>query len=53
MQDVNNAIIERLEKEYWSLIKTFLLYLNRLPEYPGALGEVDPDDDVLDLLKDI
>ena len=46
-------LMYKLEKEYWSLIKTFLIYLNRLPEYPGALGDVDPDDDVLDLLKDI
>ena len=43
--DFNDATIPllmyKLEKEYWSLIKTFLVYLNRLPEYPGALGEVD------------
>jgi hypothetical protein len=46
-------LMYKLEKEYWSLIKTFLIYLNRYPEYPGCLDEVDADEDVSDLLKDI
>jgi hypothetical protein len=26
----------KIEKEYWSLIKTFLLFLNRIPDYPRS-----------------
>ena len=46
-------LMYKLEHEYWSLIKTFLVYLNRLPEYPGALGEVETDEEVSSLLEDI
>ena len=46
-------LMYKLEHEYWSLIKTFLVYLNRLPEYPGALGEVELDEEVSSLLEDI
>ena len=24
----------KIEKEYWSVLKTFLLFLNRIPDYP-------------------
>ena len=46
-------LMYKLEHEYWSLIKTFLVYLNRLPEYPGALGEGEMDEEVSSLLEDI
>ena len=46
-------LMYKLEHEYWSLIKTFLVYLNRLPEFPGALGEVELDEEVSSLLEDI
>jgi hypothetical protein len=26
----------KIEKEYWSLIKTFLVFLNRIPHYPKS-----------------
>ena len=26
----------KIEEEYWSLIKTFLLFLNRIPDYPKS-----------------
>jgi hypothetical protein len=26
----------KIEKEYWSLIKTFLMFLNRIPDYPKS-----------------
>jgi len=26
----------KIEKEYWSLIKTFLVFLNRIPVYPKS-----------------
>jgi hypothetical protein len=46
-------LMYKLEHEYWSLIKTFLVYLNRYPEIPGFLTDVEIDGDVLDLLEDI
>ena len=46
-------LMYKLEKEYWSLIKTFLVYLNRYPEYPGVLSDVDTDEEVASLLEDI
>ena len=46
-------LMYKLEHEYWSLIKTFLIYLNRLPEYHGALGTVDADEEVASLLETI
>ena len=46
-------LMYKLEKEYWSLIKTFLIYLNRYPENPAFLRDVDIDEDVESLLKDI
>jgi hypothetical protein len=26
----------KIEKEYWSLLKTFLMFLNRIPDYPKS-----------------
>jgi hypothetical protein len=26
----------KIEQEYWSLIKTFLIFLNRIPDYPKS-----------------
>ena len=26
----------KIEKEYWSILKTFLVFLNRIPEYPKS-----------------
>ena len=46
-------LMYKLEKEYWSLIKTFLIYFNRYPENPAFLRDVDIDEDVESLLKDI
>ena len=46
-------LMYKLEHEYWSLIKTFLVYLNRYPEYPGVLSDVDTDEEVASLLEDI
>ena len=37
----------KLEREYWSIIKTFLLYLNRYPQVAaGSPDIVDIDNDV-------
>ena len=46
-------LMYKLDKEYWSLVKTFLLYLNRYPEYPADLMKVDADPDVAALLEDL
>ena len=46
-------LMYKLDKEYWSLVKTFLIYLNRYPEYPADLMKVDADPDVADLLDDL
>ena len=37
----------KLEREYWSVLKTFIIYLNRYSDdEPGSLQSVDVDDDV-------
>ncbi|OUV63943.1 MAG: hypothetical protein CBC89_06415 [Euryarchaeota archaeon TMED129] len=47
-------LMYKLEREYWSLIKTFLVYLNRYPQIPaGSLDLVDTDYDVKELLEDL
>tara|TARA_Y100001956_G_scaffold53098_1_gene51794 strand:+ start:251 stop:619 length:369 start_codon:yes stop_codon:yes gene_type:complete len=46
-------LMYKLEHEYWSLIKTFLIYLNRYPENPAFLRDVDIDEEVASLLNDI
>lgn len=34
----------KLEKELWSSIKTFLVFLNRMPEYPKSMLDEIPID---------
>jgi len=47
-------LMYKLEPEYWPLIKTFLHYLDRLPETLGGVFDgVDIDDEVLALLEEI
>ncbi len=43
----------KLEEEYYPLIKTFLVYLDRLPEIGGVLDTVSTDDEVTDLLNEL
>jgi hypothetical protein len=44
----------KLEKELWSSIKTFLYFLNRIPEYPKSfLDEIEIDDKCLEILNSI
>ena len=38
----------KLEEEYYALIKTFLVYLDRLTEIGGVLDEVSIDNEVTD-----
>ena len=47
-------LMYKLEREYWSLIKTFLVYLNRYPQVQaGSLDLVNIDNDVKELLEDL
>lgn len=44
----------KLERELWPSLKTFLLYLNRIPEYPKTfLNEIEIDDNCLNILNSI
>ena len=44
----------KLEKELWSSIKTFLYFLNRIPEYPKSfLDEIEIDNNCLNILNSI
>ena len=41
-----------LEEDLWPCIKSFLVFLNRIPEYPKTrINEIEPDQDCLDQLK--
>ncbi len=47
-------LMYKLEREYWSIIKTFLEYLNRYPQVQaGSLEFIDIDNDVKELLEDL
>lgn len=43
-----------LEKDLWPIIKSFLLFLNRLPEYPKTtINDIQEDKDCLAKLTEI
>lgn len=43
-----------LEKDLWSAIKSFLLFLNRIPEFPKShLHEIEKDEYCLSILQSI
>jgi len=43
-----------LEEDLWSSIKSFLVFLNRIPEYPRTkINEIKPDQNCLDQLQKI
>ena len=44
-------LLFKLEKEYWSLLKTFLVFLNMLRE--GELTDIEVNDTILNKLKEI
>ncbi len=47
-------LMYKLEREYWSILKTFLIYLNRYDEaLMMMLKDVDIDDDVKDILDEL
>ena len=44
----------KLEHDYWSVLKTFIVYLQRFPEYPiTKIHEIPLDDDCLKILNSI
>ena len=44
----------KLEKEHWSVLKTFIIFLNKLPEYPKSyLSEIEVDTQCLEELSKI
>jgi len=44
----------KLNKELWSILKTFVLYLGRLPEYPKTtIHDIPVDIECLKILKSI
>ena len=47
-------LMYKLEREYWSILKTFLIFLDRYPEInAGSFNDVDIDMDVYDTLTSI
>lgn len=43
-----------LEKELWSIMKSFLLFLNRIPEYPKTyINQIEEDENCSSILKEI
>lgn len=44
----------KIDKELWSCLKTFIVFLNKLPEYPKCyIHELDIDSECLNQLKAI
>jgi hypothetical protein len=44
----------KIEKELWSSMKTFLVFLNRVPEYPKTfVDEIPTDEECLKILQEI
>ena len=46
-------LMYKLEEEYWSIIKTFLIYLERYPEIAGCLSNISIDTEVALQLRSI
>ena len=44
-----------LEKDLWSIIKSFLIFLNRIPEYPISrdINNIEYDENCLKQLQEI
>ena len=44
----------KIDKELWSVLKTFIVFLGSLPEYPKTtLHDIPVDDKCLQVLKDL
>jgi len=43
-----------LEKDLWPSVKSFLIFLNRLPEYPQTeISDIEPDKNCISILNSI
>jgi hypothetical protein len=41
----------KIDKEFWSVLKTFIVYLDRLPEYPHTvIHDIEVDDNCMQQL---
>ena len=44
----------KMESQYWSYLKSFLTYLQRLPEYPHTfIHDIEEDINIMNVLKGI
>ena len=44
----------KLEKEYWEIVKTFVVYLGRLPEYPHTtIHDIEVDKNCMEFLRSV
>lgn len=44
----------KVDSEFWSSLKTFIVFLNRLPDYPKCyIHEIDIDEECMSLLQSI
>lgn len=52
-----NMLFFKVEEEYWNILTTFLVFLNRMPEelpqYNIKLSEVELDDHIIQTLRKI
>jgi len=47
----STLLLFKIEQDYWSVLKTFMIYLNMIPE--TELLEIDTDDKVWKILQNI
>jgi hypothetical protein len=59
-QEISNLLFFKIEREYWSALKTFLVYLNFMPErllfldnYIIMTTDIALDDNIIDILRRI
>lgn len=60
IQEITNLLFFKIEREYWSALKTFLVYLNLMPECLYFLGDyvvlttdISLDDTIINILRRI
>ena len=47
-------LFHKIEPELWSVMKTFVIFLNKLPDYPHCyIHDIDVDDNCLEELQSI
>lgn len=55
--NATNMLFFKVEKEYWDILVTFLVFLNRMPEeliqYNIKLSEIQLDDHIIQTLRKI